>query len=502
MGRVCFLNPNTIFLKSDPFTTGIVYMPIGLAYAVAVAKNRNIQFQVLDTFGLSPKQSRLSQDFVYLGLNPEETISRIQPDVELVIIYANQLTNTKSIVEIIEEIKSNLIDVKICIMENTQAVTSYNLEVVASDFFNLGVDGIIVGEIEESLEELVKHFDKKFEDNTRIQGLILKNDSEETKRSSSFISNLDKLPFPAWEEFPLENYWNLGYGHGPVHSNRYLPILTSRGCPYPCGFCVVPSTNLRKWRARSPENVVDEIEFFKKKFQVSEFHVEDLDPTINDTRTKNFCKLLIERNVGINWKIVAGTKVETIKNKETVELMAKSGCVYISISPESGSAEVLKKMNKPFDLIRALEVSKECIKNKIKIQACFVLGYPGETKSDLRKTGRLIRKLSIFGIDEIALFVISPVPGSSIYQDFDLQNVNLSQLNFSPTWREDFKKLNSIRLFLYIQFILIKAIFHPIKIIHNIYGFFTKKFQTKMEMTPFRALEYRRALKRCDTTSS
>ena len=144
-----------------------------------------------------------------------------------------------------------------------------------------------------------------------------------------------------------------------------------------------------------------------------------------------------------------------------------------------------------------------CItKNKIKIQACFVLGYPGETKSDLRKTGRLVRKLSIFGIDEIALFVISPVPGSSIYQDFDLENVNLSQLNFSPTWREDFKKLNSIRLSLYIQFILLKTIFHPIKIIHNIYGFYTKKFQTKMEMTPFRALEYRKLLKQCNPKSS
>jgi len=495
MSRVCFINPNTIFLKSDPFTTGIVYMPIGLAYAVAVAKRNELPFQVIDSFGLDPTQSRSMGEFVSLGLSPREVVNKISNDVDLVIIYANQLTNTKSIIEILKEIKLRYVNLKVCLMENTQAVTSYNLEVVSDEFFRIGVDGIIVGEIEDQLDKFVNYFKNGLSYTESPEGLILPTQNGINKRSKSFISNLDKLPFPAWEEFPLDNYWKLGFGHGPVHSKRYLPILTSRGCPYPCGFCVVPSTNLRKWRSRSPENVVEEIEFFKKKYGVKEFHVEDLDPTINDTRTKDFSKLLIERNVNINWKIVAGTKVETIKSKETVNLMAKSGCIYVSISPESGSAEVLAKMNKPFDLARALEVSKDFIKNKIKVQACFVLGYPGETTKDLKKTGHLIRKLAIFGIDEIAIFVISPVPGSSIYSHFDLAGVNLSQLNFSPTWREDYKRLNFIRLNLYSQFIILKSIFHPIKIFLNIIGFLTRSFHTKMEMTPFRAFQYRKLAK-------
>jgi len=495
MSRVCFINPNTIFLKSDPFTTGIVYMPIGLAYAVAVAKRNEFPFQVIDSFGLDPTQSRSMAEFVSLGLSPREVVNEIRNDVDLVIIYANQLTNTKSIIEILKEIKLRYANLKVCLMENTQAVTSYNLEVVSDEFFRIGVDGIIVGEIEDQFDKFVNYFKNGLSNTESPEGLLLPTHSGINIRSKSFISNLDKLPFPAWEEFPLDNYWKLGFGHGPVHSKKYLPILTSRGCPYPCGFCVVPSTNLRKWRSRSPENVVNEIEFFKKKYGVKEFHVEDLDPTINDTRTKDFSKLLIERKVNINWKIVAGTKVETIKSKETVNLMAKSGCIYVSISPESGSAEVLAKMNKPFDLARALEVSKDFIKNRIKVQACFVLGYPGETAKDLKKTGNLIRKLAIFGIDEIAIFVISPVPGSSIYSHFDLAGVNLSQLNFSPTWREDYKRLNFIRLNLYSQFIILKSIFHPIKIFLNIIGFLTRSFHTKMEMTPFRAFQYRKLAK-------
>jgi radical SAM superfamily enzyme YgiQ (UPF0313 family) len=56
------------------------------------------------------------------------------------------------------------------------------------------------------------------------------------------ISDLDSLPFPAWALFPLENYWNLRFAHGPQTTERYLPLLTSRGCPYPCKFCVAPTT--------------------------------------------------------------------------------------------------------------------------------------------------------------------------------------------------------------------------------------------------------------------
>ena len=195
-----------------------------------------------------------------------------------------------------------------------------------------------------------------------------------------FVSDLNDLPFPAWEDFPLENYWKLGYSHGPLSDKKYLPMLSSRGCPYPCNFCVVPKTNERKWRSRSPENVVKELEYFKDKLGVTEFHFEDLNPTVNDKRTKELCNLLIEKNLKISWKMVAGTKVESIKDLETVRLLKKSGCNYISISPESGSKDLMKEINKPFNYEHAIKIIKEMKKNKIFSQACFVIGYPGEKK--------------------------------------------------------------------------------------------------------------------------
>ena len=217
-----------------------------------------------------------------------------------------------------------------------------------------------------------------------------------------------------------------------------MPILTSRGCPYPCKFCIVPELNNRKWRYRTAKNIVDEIEYFKNNYSVNEFHVEDLNPTVNDKRTREICNEIINRKLKIHWKICAGTKIESIKNEETIDLMQKSGCRYISISPESGSKNVMKSINKPFNLKHANRIIKRMNDKNIFSQACFVLGYIDETKKDLIETRKLIFNLTKNGVDEIAIFIITPIPGSEIFDSFDGYK-SLSELTFSPLWRKDFK---------------------------------------------------------------
>ena len=110
---------------------------------------------------------------------------------------------------------------------------------------------------------------------------------------------MDSLPLPDWSQIPLKNYWNLKYAHGPFSSKKYISILTSRGCPYPCKFCVVPETNNRRWRHKSSKRVVDEMEHYIKKYNIKEFHFEDLNPTVNETRTIELCNEIIKRNLNI-----------------------------------------------------------------------------------------------------------------------------------------------------------------------------------------------------------
>ena len=354
---------------------------------------------------------------------------------------------------------------------------------MADEFLRNGADFILTGEAEDRLPSIIKAIEND-ESLEKYDGLIGKNFSNP---ASTVIEDLDKLNSPAWEKFPIKNYWSLKHAHGPLTSKKYLPILTSRGCPYKCKFCVVPATNFLKWRARSAVNVVDEIESLQKKFSVSEFHLEDLDPTVNDKRTKEICEEIIRRGLKITWKIVAGTKVETMRSEETVALMAKAGCTYISISPESGSPKIMKSMEKPFKVDHAVKLISKMNEVNIKSQACFVLGYPGETDDDRKMTRDLAKKLTLGGLDEIAIFIISPVPGSKIFDEFKTIPV-LSELNFTPTWRDDYKKLNNFRINLYRLFLFWKLLYFPIKILRQCYNFILLKFETKMEMVPYKGL--------------
>lgn len=473
---IVLINPNLVVQRNDPLTTGIVYMPVSLAYVAAALREANFPLHLIDAFGEKPRQARRFGNYHLLGLDSEELLARFPANPQAIILYAINLNNHLSLREISRNVKQAFPNVPLIVLENTQSVTGYALTKISDELYEAGADYLLTGEAEIRSVQLLKALQNK-ED----VAAILSGGKETT------LPGLDQLPFPAWDLFPLKNYWSLKFAHGPLSASKYLPLLTSRGCPYPCKFCVIPGTNFLKWRGRSAQNVVDEIEYFHKTLQVSEFHLEDLDPTIDDERTRSICREILKRNLKITWKIAAGTKAETIKGEETLKLMAASGCRYISISPETGSERLLKQMNKPFRLGHALELIATMQKLKIHSQACFVLGFPGETAEDLQLTEKLIRQLTKAGIDEIALFLITPVPGSAIYENFSGYQ-GLWELTFTPTWRTDYRDLVRIRLKLYRIFLLGKLRYFPFKIATQAVNFARRQFDTKMEMVPYRAL--------------
>ncbi len=479
------INPNLIVQRNDPFTTGIVYMPIALAYAAATLRAAGHEVTVIDAFAEAPRRARPEDKFLVLGLTYAEVLERLPQDVSAVFVYAINLTNHVSTAGIVQAIKAAHPDLPVIVLENTQAVTAYALGQVAEEFYRVGADYVLTGEGDKRAVQVVAALG----DEAQLRQIDGLGSPEFYNPPADFLptEELDQIPFPAWDLFPLENYWSLRFAHGPQSSKKYLPLLTSRGCPYPCRFCVVPSTNSQKWRPRSAVNVVDEMEYFLEEFGVSEYHIEDLDPTISDARIREMCHEILRRDLKVTWKLAAGTKVETIRDEETIDLMAKAGCRYISVSPETGSPRVLKLMRKPFDLDHAVRLVKRMNQVGIRSQACFVLGFPGEEDADRQMTWDMVRDLTRKGVDEIALFVITPAPGSAIFDEF-AGFQNLSELNFTPTWREDYEKLGSFRLKLYVNFILWKTLYHPFKIVRQAFNFLRRKFETKMEMVPYRAL--------------
>jgi anaerobic magnesium-protoporphyrin IX monomethyl ester cyclase len=487
---ITLVNPNLVLQREDMFTTGIVYMPVGLAYLAGALRSHGFECRVIDAFGEQPGRYRLDGRFMTRGLTPEQVCDRVDPESTAIVLYAINVTYHRALAAIAQALHRRFPAIPLVVMENTQAVTAYSLRQVQDELYGCGVSYVLTGEPEERGVRLMAALRDggRPEAIAAIDGIGFRRDGcTHYSPPATRIADLDTVPFPAWDLFPLANYWKLGYAHGPFETTSYLPLLTSRGCPYLCRFCVIPETNGVKWRARSARNVVDEIEAHQRRFGVREFHIEDVDPTVNDTRTRDICRELLRRDLHIIWKIAAGTKVETLRDEETIALMAEAGCRYISISPESGSPRIMKAIDKPFDFKKAVRLIAKMNQVGIRSQACFVLGFPGETDEDRRMTWDLVRELTRVGVDEIVLSIVVPIPGSAIFDQFEGYD-DYSDLTFSPSWRADYSALNAFRHRLYRQFLLWKLWYHPGKLARQPLNFLTRRFQTKMEMTPYRAL--------------
>lgn len=471
-----------LVLRQDPMTTGIVYMPVGLLVLAAQARAAGHEVVCIDAVSEAPASVALTGKFLRRGLCTEACVAKIPEDTDAIGVYALNLLNHEATCAVIRNVKKYFPDKPLAVIENSQAVTSYALSEVADNFYGAGAEVILTGESDKTLIRWL-------EDNKSSLDVKSANDQHFLIDAyPDMLPEIDKLPFPAWDLLSLNRYWKLGHAHGPFSSKRYLPILTSRGCPYHCKFCVTPALTHGKWRPRPAEAVVEEMFWAQKEFGVHEFHFEDMNPTVDDNRTRSICENLIrKKSQSLSWKIVSGTKVESLKDEDTIHLMARSGCKYLSISPETGSPHVLKLMGKPFDLEHAVRIAGACAKEKIFLQCCFVLGFPGETYDDLLMTKELVERLSALGVDEIALFIMTPAPGAEEYKKHPA-SVSLSELNFSPAWRADYDELSRFRSELYKNFVINKTLKYPLKVIRQSYNFVCNRFETKMEMAPWRAL--------------
>lgn len=485
---ITLINPQLVTQYGDYLGSGIAYLPLTLAYVASVLKKK-YSLTVIDAFGENPFNLFIENRLIIQGLSFDEINEKVHASSHLVVIYFNSVASNYIINTIIKNIKKKHPDMPVAVIENSQGVIGCSLEYMYQEIFKSGADYIILGESEERIVKLLKAIESKkmraFKD---IDGLIYKDTSKNiiVQKKETYIENLDHLPCPAWEYFPLPNYWKLNYSHGPMENN-FLALLTSRGCPFKCNFCVVPSMNGRKWRPRSAENVVSEITYLQEKFKVSEFHWEDLNPTANEKRILEICELIIKNRLKIKWKLVSGSKIETMKI-DTLNKMKQAGCTYISYSPESGSSRVLKLMNKPFDHEYALHMQKRMKQIGIFSQACFVLGFPGENDEDRFKTRDYVKKLVKAGVDEIALFIMTPIPGTKTFGSLS-GYTDYSELTFSPSWRDDYKELSAFRNKLYFYFLFLKILYHPQKVIIHLVNLIRKSFKIKIEMNIYRIIK-------------
>lgn len=193
-----------------------------------------------------------------------------------------------------------------------------------------------------------------------------------------WITDLDRLPFPDLSRVPLRRY------RAPVGRRRPMSsIITSRGCPARCTFCL--HVGGFEWRPRSPENVVAELEYQVREFGVKEVCIDDDNFTRDLNRARAICDLIVERGLRLSLQLRAGIRADHL-DEDLVRRLKRAGVWLVSLSPESGSPETLRRIRKGFrleDVKRAVGMLK---REGLVTFACYMLGFPWETEAELRET--------------------------------------------------------------------------------------------------------------------
>ncbi|PIO00519.1 hypothetical protein COT72_00385 [archaeon CG10_big_fil_rev_8_21_14_0_10_43_11] len=215
------------------------------------------------------------------------------------------------------------------------------------------------------------------------------------------IKNLDALPLPARDLLPQQKYFS------PLDPGRITTLITSRGCPYNCVFCALPTK--RSYRKRSAKNVVDEFVLLAKQ-GIDYVEIQDDFFTLDMQRVRDMCVLLLERGIRIRWG--CETRADYV-DRPLLDLMKKAGCTNIKFGVESGSERVRNEVIKKYVSNEALfHGFYEAKKAGLKTIGYFVFGHPTETKEEMEQTLAFAKKLNP---DYADFHLAMPIPGSDLF---------------------------------------------------------------------------------------
>lgn len=251
--------------------------------------------------------------------------------------------------------------------------------VLPSIFFLLeqadGVDFALLGEADETAAELVRG-----EPLASIRGLAYRDPAGaaggwQRNEPRPDRIDLDSLPFPAWDLFPVERY---RIPKSAVEGHlRFLPMLTSRGCPYGCDYCPYPVGQGLRWRSRSPRNVVDELEHLVRDLGVQYVIFRDPMFSMNQGRVREICREIEARGIEVGWR--CETRLDCL-DRETIAAMARAGCHGINFGIESSDAQIQQGVGRrPISREEFARKVALCKEHGIETFAFFIVGLPGDT---------------------------------------------------------------------------------------------------------------------------
>jgi radical SAM superfamily enzyme YgiQ (UPF0313 family) len=363
--------------------------PLGLSYAAAACEAAGATVRIFD--------------FIVSRYTPEKlaaALDSFRPDA---VGAASVTMNFYQAAAIIQDVKRH--NPRIVTMMGGPHV-SFDIESTLRSYPEL--DLVVVGEGEQTLSELVPVLTSP-QEWEKISGIAFRKDGGIfVTPARPLIEDLDALPLPARHLLPMSRYLALGY---PVS------IITSRGCPNKCIFCLGRRMVGHKGRFRNPKLVVDEIEQILA-YGFTRINIADDLFTASKQRVNVLCEEILRRGVKFAWSAFA--RVNTV-DREILAVMKKAGCDAISFGIESGNPEMLKRIRKGITIEQAREATRICKEADITTHASFMVGLPGETPETLTQTARFAEELGIF----FGYHMLAPFPGTTVREEIDKYDLQI-----------------------------------------------------------------------------
>jgi len=452
--KVLLITPPAITFKSLRDINPVP--PLGLAYIAAVLERRGLEVEIFDSLiedterveDVGPGIIRIGASFSAI----KDKIEKFAPDmVGVSNLFSRQAVNAHEIYRIVKSVNPGIVVVA------GGAHPTVMAETVMKDE---NVDFVVMGEGEDAIAGLVDHIEGRKE-STLLDGIVFrKNGETRVVPKKSFIEDLDSIPFPARHLLKMERYFGLKQSHGERQSMRFSPIVTSRGCPMGCTFCTAHHVWGRLFRARSPENVIKEMEELKSKYGVEELLIEDDNLTLDTKRAEKIFDLMIERKLGLKWDTPNGVAAFTLTN-DLVKKMKDAGCYKMNIAVESGNKDILKNViKKPLDLEKVRSLVDYARSIGLRVGIFLIIGMPGETLKNMWESYRFADKI---GAHDAFVSIATPYPGSELYklcmdkgyikEGFSLNNLYITSASISTdAWSgEDVRNLFK-KGYYYLQF--------------------------------------------------
>ena len=292
------------------------------------------------------------------------------------------------------------------------------------------VDFIVRGEGEITIAKLLSALENNLPlDNIKGIGykvgtqLVINEDREP-------IENLDNLPLPAYNLIDMEKYFRFTAMHGmSIRYKRFMPIFTSRGCPYHCIYC----NHIQgfKFRPKSPERVLEEIRLLVEKYGIKEFHIEDDTFNVDIKRAKKILGLIISLKQKLYIQFPNGLRAD-IMDEELADKMKQAGTFLVCLGIETGTDRIMKLIQKTLDLKKVEAAVDILVKKRILTWGYFMLGFPSETKEEMRQTINFAKKLKLHFV---SFSIVIPFPGTPLWNMIDTSKIAFDQyfrdLNYS-----------------------------------------------------------------------